>query len=32
MSAGGFSRARLARVRDVVAGYVERDAVPVSSR
>lgn len=28
MSAGGFSRARLARGRDVMAGYVERGEVP----
>src|SRR5688572_21006349 len=28
MGTGGFSKARLARMRDVMAGYVERGAVP----
>ncbi len=28
MSAGGFSRSRLGRMRDVLAGHVERGAVP----
>jgi hypothetical protein len=28
MSTGGLSRARLARVHDVMAGYVERGEVP----
>jgi hypothetical protein len=28
MSAGGFSEARLERIHDVTAGYVERDEIP----